>query len=428
MHLGIVTTELASCNCSSGGLASFTANIARIFKEKGHKVTIILVTTKKEEIIFDEDICLRNVYVEKSIWERFDSNAEVISSIWDGDRDEIRKSMVNIYKSELVRKTVEEIHKKKKIDLLHVCHLNSLGLALGDNIPYVVRLSSYMNLWDGAELPVAKIEYGERQLSIQDKLDVYVLKKARYVISPSNLLAEIGRQNIGIDPAVIESPFVLDRSSWDNGIYDSLVKGKKYIIHYGRMSYTKGTHIIARISRRFLEKYPDWLLVLAGSSNEMKCSEAETVKAHELVIRSAGKYADRVIYAGCLVREQLYPLVQHAEICLFPSRIENLSNACIEAMAMGKIVIGTKGASFEQLIDDRISGFLCERDNPDSFMQAVEEAVAMDEKARRQMLANAAMRMKELAPDTIYEKYNAFYQKVIREWNRAGMENINESG
>lgn len=416
MHLAIVTTELATSNYSSGGLASFTANIAKIFKRNGHKVTIILVTTKKEEVIFEEDICLHNVYVKKYTWERFDSTAEVVASIFGGDRDEIRKFMINIYKSELVRKKVDELYEKEKIDLIHVCHLSSLGLALNDNIPYAVRLSSYMNMWDGAELPVAQIEYGKKALSATNKLEVYALQKARYVISPSNLLAEIGRLNIGIDPIVIESPFVLDRETWDNSIYDSLVKGKKYIIHYGRMSYTKGTHVVAQISEHILEKYPDYFLVLAGSSNEMTCAGGEIIKAHDLVIRSAGKYADRVIYAGCLVREQLYPLIQHADICLFPSRIENLSNACIEAMAMGKIVIATDGASFEQLIDDRVSGFLCERDNPDSFMRAVDEALTMEIKTKKQMIAKVAERIDNLSPDKVYEKYNAFYQKVIREW------------
>lgn len=417
MHLVIVTNELASSNCSSGGLASFTANMARIFKSNGHKVTVILVTTGKEEIVFDEDICLHNVFLEKDAWERFDSIAEAVSRIWDIDRDEVRKSIVNICKNELVRQKVREIHEKEKIDLIHLCNFNCLGLTFDDEIPYVVRISSYRNVRRGAELPEARIAYEENPLTIKEKLDAYALQKARYIISPSNLLAEIGRRHLGIDPVVIESPFVLDRNSWDSSLYDSLVKGKKYIIHYGRMSYFKGTHIVARIARPILEKYPDRVLVLAGNSAEMECEGDEKVKAHELVIKSAGEYADRIIYAGCLVREQLYPLIQHAELCLLPSRIENLSNACIEAMAMGKIVIATDGASYEQLIEDRVSGFLCERDDPGSFMRAVEEALTMEEEAKKRMLAMAAARIEELAPDRIYKKYYDFYQKVIREWN-----------
>ena len=123
-----------------------------------------------------------------------------------------------------------------------------------------------------------------------------------------------------------------------------------------------------------------------------------------------------MIYAGCLVREQLYPFIENAEICLLPYRIDNLSNACIEAMAMGKIVIGTDGASFEQLIDDRKSGFLCRRDNPESYFEAVEEVLSMSEAAKRQIELEASRQVKRLAPEVIYRKYYDFYQKVISEW------------
>ena len=417
MHLVIVTNELATADCSSGGLASFTANLARIFKRNGHKVSVILVTTKKDSMTFDKDIPLYNVYVEKNIWDELDSIGRSVSAIMGEDPDETRRFIMNIYKSKLVKKLVGEIHNREKVDIVHVCNLQSLAIAFDDKIPYVIRISSYFNMWEGAEMPEAQIEYGQKPLTLLNKQDAYTVQRSRFVISPSNLLAEVGRKNLDINPTVIESPFVLDKDNWDNSIYDSLIKGRKYIIHYGRLSYTKGTHIVAKIAKDILKRYPEMRLVLAGYSGDMLDENGKTVKAHELVMYSAEEYADRIIYAGRLVREQLYPLVQHAEICLLPSRIENLSNACIEAMAMGKVVVATNGASFEQLIDDRVSGFLCERDYPDSFMKAVEEALDMDEDAKGNMIAKATERIKQLAPDVIYKRYYRYYQEVIREWN-----------
>ena len=38
MHVVFVTNELASTNNASYGLATFTANIARIFRDNGHYV------------------------------------------------------------------------------------------------------------------------------------------------------------------------------------------------------------------------------------------------------------------------------------------------------------------------------------------------------------------------------------------------------
>ncbi len=49
-------------------------------------------------------------------------------------------------------------------------------------------------------------------------------------------------------------------------------------------------------------------------------------------------------------------------VLFLPSRIDNLTNTCIESMALGKVVIGTQGAIFEQLIEDGVNCFLCRID------------------------------------------------------------------
>lgn len=85
---------------------------------------------------------------------------------------------------------------------------------------------------------------------------------------------------------------------------------------------------------------------------------------------------------------------------------------------MGRIVIGTNGASFEQLIEDGVSGFLCERDNPISYLRAVDTALNMCEEDRQKMSEKAMERIKKLDPDAVYEKYLRYYRKVIRNWYR----------
>lgn len=417
MHLMVVTNELATSNNSSGGLASFSANLARIFKKNGHEVTILLVTTQENEITFDEGIDLYNVYVEKTMWDKLDHMAENLSPLTGEGKDAVRKVLVSLYKGELVNGFIRETHHRKRVDIIHICNLERLALGLDGSIPYVVRISSYMHMFNSAEKPEIREEYyDESCLTLLDRLDIHLLQRSRYIVSPSKLLAKIGKEKMGIDSKVIESPFVLNRDSWDDSIYRRLISGKRYIIHYGRMSYRKGTHIVAKIAERLLEDYPDIYLLLAGASGKMQNAQGQTQMAHELVMQSAGRYADRVIYAGCLVREQLYPMIDNAELCLLPSRIENLSNACVEAMAMGKIVVATKGASFEQLIDDRECGFLCERDNPEEYLRVVEETLSMGGEIKRQIGLKAAKRVHRLAPDVVYQNYYDFYQTVINKW------------
>jgi glycosyltransferase involved in cell wall biosynthesis len=416
MHIVFVTTELATSNNPSGGLASFMANMARIFASKGHKVTMIVSSVKEQELVFDAEVTLNSIYVDKKLWEMFDKMASFLTLLRKDDKDEIRRAGINIYRSRQVLKTIRGINEREKIDFIHYCNLGGLALCADKRIPYCIRVSGFPNMGRGANLPIAKWEYKQNPLLTSEKLPDYVLTKARYVTVPSLWLKGVIKEQFGVDAVVLESPFVLEKSRWDYQCYDDRLKGKQYIIHYGSLKYLKGTHIVAELAETLLKEYQNLHIVLAGRSESLYDEAGNEIKAYELVEKNAGEYADRVIYVGRLVREQLYPIVQNAELCLLPSRIENLSNACIEAMAMGKIVVATNGASYEQLIENRVSGFLCERDNKMSFLQGVNEAMALSPEERRRMCANAASVTKRLSPDKIYEQYMSFYRKVIREW------------
>lgn len=429
MHVVFVTTELATDNHPAGGLGSFSANIAKIFSENGHKVTVILASVKEENVTMGENIHLRTLYIKKTLWNCFDQVARVFSFFTKESRDEIRIFLINLYKGRQVKREIKRINQREKIDIIHFCNHGGLSLTANKKIPYVVRISSFLNIYNGgANQPNGSTRYEDNRLSVRDRLEDYALKKAAYAVSPSYLIAGIARESLGANPKIIESPFVMDKGKWDYGIYNKLLKDRKYIIHYGRLSYCKGTHIVADMAKALLESYPDIVLVLAGNARMMADEEGKEIHPADLVKRKAEEYGDRVIYVGSLGREQLYPLIENAQICLLPSRIENLPNACIEAMAMGKIVVGTDGASFEQLIDDRKNGFVCERDNPDSYMEAVKEILNMSVKEREQMSEMAIESTKRFAPEVIYGKYLEFYQKAIEDWKYRGNEKSTKKG
>lgn len=417
MHIIFVTTELAAKNVSSGGLATFTANIARIFFQYGNKVGIFLVTTKEQYMEFDEGIYLKNIYIEKNDWDEYD----IISKFYypkDQEKAVLnRRELVKVRKAELVREEIEQINKTDRVDIVHFCNHGALSIMMKSDIPYVVRISGYLNICFGsANTPHGSTDFADNPLELQDKLEIYAMKKANQVIAPSRLLADIAREHIGINPTVLESPFVLLGNNWDYSIINKELYGKSYLLFFGTLRYLKGIHVIAEIAENFLRQNPQRYLVLSGKNKELTLENGTVVMASEYVREKAGQFSDRVIYLGQLVREQLYPVIKNAELCILPSRIENLSNACIEAMALGKIVVATNGASYEQLIDDGISGFLCEKDNPDSFLKAVNEALNMSKEEKEKMGTNALEATKRLEPQKVYQRYLDFYMKVINEW------------
>lgn len=413
MNIVFATIELATDKNVSGGLASFTANMARIFTKNGHKVTIVLSTVSETDITFDEDIRLIYSYVPLRIWKWIDRIARILTCFNKCKYLDVRKTAVNIYRSWDANRKIKQINKKEKIDIVHYCNLCNLALFASKNIPYVIRLSSITNLWRGTETAEGKFGYKVYPLSWKEKLEEYVMRKSKYIVSPSEYLAEITRNNINPEVTVIESPFLLGNNGWDYEVYNRELKGKKYIIHYGRLGYLKGTHVICKLAKELLEKNSDLYIVMAGTSSEIMNNSGNNASVEEVLAECAGEYADRVIYLGKLVREKLYPVIQNAEICVFPSRVENLANVCIEAMAMGKIVVATNGVSFEQMVDDKVTGFLCEAENEESFLRGITEALQLSEDDKTQMGNQAKKSVERMKPETIYTKYLEYYEQVI---------------
>lgn len=418
MNIVFVTTNWSSSNQPSVGLASFTSNMARIFTKNGHRVYVLWVTTKEQQVEPEQGIEVFSVYVPMKEWKRIDRISKIISHCSKWNNDDIRRTIMGVYKGRGVRKALQKIEQTNSIDIMHFCNHVFVDRRLARRMPYVVRLSGFQNIWKGgANTPKGSVLYKDNPVSLPHKLEEYTIRHARYVISPSYLLAGIVKENLKNKATVLESPFVLVKQEWDDSVLvEQNVRGKKYIIHFGILKYTKGTYLVAQLSKDFLSQHKDFCIVLAGRAEDLVDEEGNKIKADEYVKRCAGEFADRVLYTGHLAREKLYPLIQNAELCLLPSRIENLPNACIEGMAMGKIVVATNGASYEQLIEDRVSGFLCERDDPDSFLQGINEAIGLDTEEKEKMCARAREVTKRLEPQKVYQNYLHFYEKVISEW------------
>ena len=88
MHIVFVTTELASNNNSSGGLASFTSNIAKIFAQQGHQVSVVLASTKNVSIEFDSNVNIYSLFVPMYKWKLMDFFSKIFGRI---TREDIKK-------------------------------------------------------------------------------------------------------------------------------------------------------------------------------------------------------------------------------------------------------------------------------------------------------------------------------------------------
>lgn len=87
--------------------------------------------------------------------------------------------------------------------------------------------------------------------------------------------------------------------------------------------------------------------------------------------RTRGSYPQNMIPLGVLSEEKLIRAYQECDALLFPSRFEGFGYVALEAMACGRPVIATNCTSIPEVVEDGVTGILCQVDNVDGFVSAI---------------------------------------------------------
>ena len=174
----------------------------------------------------------------------------------------------------------------------------------------------------------------------------------------------------------------------------------------------KGIKTIADILPELFKKYKDLYFVFVGKDDFYNDRPMMNYVWHQ-----SGKYRGRVIYLGILPHHQLFPIIRNSEAIVLPSRVDNLPNTLIEGMTLGKIVIGTRGASFDQLITYGENGFLCNRDDKKDLLEQIEIVLNLEYKNKKDIEQAAKERSKELAEEKIIPQLLNIYNEVINRFN-----------
>lgn len=396
MHIAYITTEFVT-ERAAGGLATYLYNITGIMSRNGHEVTVITLSDQNGEIQFDNHICVVRV--------------KGIVSGYKGSSLEICRIMLqNSYK---IYRALIKRNRKYKIDIVQATNYQAVGFFRSYKIPTVVRASSDSSLWRNAVRFDFDYNNSVQEKKLEDYMELWCIKNADYACAPSKFCAGVIEKRAGKHMYVIESPYQSNECDEDDSIYREMLCQKTYLLFNSSLSRMKGTHVGIQATEQLLHKYPELYMVYAGSDSGFSQKNDSLQSIGEILRRLNRKYDGRVIYLGRVKHEKLFPLVRNATACVLPSRVDNLPNSCIEAMALGSIVIGTHGASFEQLITNKENGLLIKRDSYKSLIKAVDYLMNMTDAEKQIMKEKAVTTVERLQPQKIYEQVITLYEKVI---------------
>jgi len=169
------------------------------------------------------------------------------------------------------------------------------------------------------------------------------------------------------------------------------LKEEKVILFIGRLSKTKGPHMLIHAMRTVLSQHPDAVLVIAGGRWFSENSWNDYVRE---LHRIAAPFGNRVVFTNYVPSAQIPQLFLIADVFVCSSQWhEPLARVHYEAMAAGIPIITTNRGGNAEIIQHQQNGLVIDDyANPAAFAEAIhdlfvhlDEAQIMARRARAQV-------------------------------------------
>jgi glycosyltransferase involved in cell wall biosynthesis len=388
LRIAFATPEFVTENHFDGGVANYTHRVSKALAQLGHDVHVITLSTKNDDEFDYEGVMVHRV-MPRLGWYRFNrliGNSLTTTLHW-----------LN-FSTQTYRK-LKQLHRRLPFHLIQYPNYSPCGLF---SIPllraaHVVRASSYQPSWNDAA--GVKRDFDS---TVAELLESLQYKLARNIHAPSRALQQKLR-----DARLLRTPFYLETRTLDSTVYDQFLRDRKYVLFFGRFQLHKGFHVLAHALPRFLSHCSDAHVALVG--RDMETALAPSMAAFARA--QCNGFGERLVIIEKLPHSQLYPVIAGAQLVVLPSLIDNLPNACLEAMGLGKVVIGTDGASFEELITDGVNGFLVPPGNPEAL---ADKMIAAWTDERVAVMSSAAKeKALEFAPEKTIPSLLNYYSEVL---------------
>ena len=354
LRIAFATPEYVTEEYFDGGLANYIHRVAKALAGMGHDIHVLTLSEIDEAEFEHEGVTVHRITSSKW-WPQLNRFT----------RERLATTPLFLDLSVKVYRKLKWLNSQQPFHLVQFPNYSCCGLVsiCCLSVPHVLRASSYQPAWNDAA--GVKRKLNSRMV---ERLEGLQFRLSRHTYAPSNTLQQMLAKEAQLPHVrVIRTPFYVETRDWDKSVYDRFLKGKKYLLFFGRFQLHKGFHTLAQALPRVLEQYPDAYAALVGRDMESSLAPSMADYARE----QCGSSADRIVVLEKLRHRQLYPVIAGAHLVVLPSLIENLPNACLEAMGLGKVVIGTVGTSFDELISEGATGFLVSPNNPEALAEKI---------------------------------------------------------
>jgi glycogen(starch) synthase len=400
VRIAFLTPEFPGEVRPSGGLGTYLQRVTAALLATGHTPEVFVASHETRQL-WRGDLLVHRV-------RRHESNIPVRRRP-DGAAAGPRY-LPMLADSWALARALRQRHREAPFTIIQAANIRVCGLAASYlcPVPLVTRVSSYR-----PESHRAQERARDRERALIERTEALQLRRSAAVYAPSRIVAGWLRAREGIAAAVVEPPFWLDQSP---GEAPADVAPDSYLLFFGRLGLLKGCDRLIRVLPRLLRREPDLRFYFAGRSER----DAQGRPFDRVIERRFRDFGDRVRVWPQLPPAEVLAVVCGARGVVLPSRVDNLPNTCLEAMALGRVVIATHDASFDQVIKDGKNGFLVPQEDDAALARSMERVWRMPPEKREAMGARAAETLRRMEPHAAARDLAAFFVQVAAGPNAEG--------
>lgn len=358
-HICFITNEYPKYGHSHGGIGTFVKTLGCELVRKGVKVSVVGINYENStETEFDNGVSVHRLKPR-----RF-------------------KGLTWLLNAKTISQKIKELNQVQKIDVVEGAELSLAFINKIRSVNYVIRMHGGHHFFAEAEQRGINPWKG-----FQEKLS---FKKADKVIGVGQYVMDHTAKYINFETkrgTVIYNPVNLVK------FYKSDLSNIEpdRIFFAGTLCEKKGIRQLIQALPFIKLQCPNVKLYIAGRDSLMRDGGSYLSFLKTLITSDIDS---SIFFMGQVNNDEIPLLIEKSEICVYPSHMESFGLVAVEAMCMSKPVIFSNRGPGNEIIEDGVTGLLCDPFSPNDIAEKViyllknkDVALELGENARRNVVS-----------------------------------------
>lgn len=365
-----------------GGIGSVTQTLARALVRRGHEATVV------------------GFYPPDRAGGSLDEGVQVVRL----PHTRVR-GMGFVANGARLRRALREIHRANPVDVLEGPEASLAPVEKDFPAAKVIRMHGGHRFF--------AVTLGARPRAWRSWLESRSFERADHLCAVSDFVGRTTRELVGFGAcrSVEVLPNPIDVEMFSPAPREAEQRG--LIVFVGTVCEKKGVRQLIEAMPSVVVRAPyARLLVVGRDGRDNATGGSYTEKLRRTMPVSL---RGRVEFAGAVERATLPNLLARASVCVYPSHMEALPVAWLEAMSMGKAVVASRTGPGAEVVEDGVSGLLCDPHDPASIADAI-TLLLEDVRLRRSLGRRARVRAVErFSLDVLAARNEDFYRRCAGE-------------